>query len=232
MENRYLHLFETQSQYNTERTGNNYEEPWVSLVKETGEVKFNKTFNANGHEYVDLGLPSGTLWAPCNLGAINPEDYGDFYAWGEVEPKTTFSWDTYKFGTSDNITKYNEADGLTQLELIDDAAHIQLGGDWCIPTNDQFNELINSCTTQRGAFVNGIKGVNFTRNGKSLFIPYAGQRGLVNSDGTGSIAYVWTSSLSAYTVSARMLISNSESISVQYVTRYPGLSIRPVLVPV
>ena len=110
----------------------------------------------NGHEWVDLGLPSGTKWATCNIGADNPQDYGNYYAWGEVTPKEVYDWDTYKYGGSDyyQLTRYNTnsyygrngfADGKTVLELEDDAAHFNWGGKWRMPTTAQQDELCALC---------------------------------------------------------------------------------------
>ena len=107
----------------------------------------------NGHEWVDLGLPSGTKWATCNIGADNPQDYGNYYAWGEVTPKDVYNWSTYKYGY-DKLTKYNIesrygrngfADGKTVLELEDDAAHFNWGGKWRMPTKAQQDELCALC---------------------------------------------------------------------------------------
>lgn len=108
-------------------------------------------------EYVDLGL--SVKWATFNVGAIAPEDYGNYFAWGEVEPKAEYSWENYKWGdgTASNMTKYNEKDGLTTLKLEDDAAHVNWDGKWRMPTDAEFTELREKCiwewTTQNG--VNG-----------------------------------------------------------------------------
>lgn len=93
------------------------------------------------HEYVDLGLPSGTLWATCNVGAENPEDAGDYFAWGETEPKDTYLWSNYKYGKYSVMLKYNDTDSLTSLEESDDVAYQKWGSDWCMPTQTQFQEL-------------------------------------------------------------------------------------------
>lgn len=108
-----------------------------------------------GHEWVDLGLPSGTKWATCNVGAKNPKEYGNYYAWGEVTPKDVYDWSTYKYGSNyDQLTRYNTdsvvgkngfADGKTVLELSDDAAHFNWGGKWRMPTKTQQNELRALC---------------------------------------------------------------------------------------
>ncbi|MCQ2319676.1 MAG: hypothetical protein MJZ90_12290 [Bacteroidales bacterium] len=103
------------------------------------------------HEYVDLGLPSGLLWATCNVGADSPEDYGDYFAWGETETKSDYDWDTYKWcnGSYNTLTKYNTkssygtVDNKTTLELSDDAARANWGGSWRMPTEAEFQELIN-----------------------------------------------------------------------------------------
>ena len=108
----------------------------------------------NGHEWVDLGLPSGTKWATCNIGAKNPQDYGNYYAWGEVTPKDVYNWSTYKYGSNyDQLTRYTDryygrnrfADGKTVLELEDDAAHFNWGGKWRMPTHAQQDELYDQC---------------------------------------------------------------------------------------
>ncbi len=123
---------------------------------------FTKYMKKGVHEYVDLGLPSGTLWAPCNIGAENPEEYGDYFAWGETEGynggKTTFEWINYKWcnGNINAMTKYCSnsglgyegfTDDLTELELADDAAYVNWGPAWRMPSIEQFQELINSSNT-------------------------------------------------------------------------------------
>ena len=162
---------------------------------------------ANGHEYVDLGLPSGTLWATCNIGATKPEEYGDYFAWGETKPKSIYDWTTYKFvnGDFDKLTKYcNESDwgnngftdNLTSLESGDDAATANWGSDWCMPTKEQWKELLEN-TTAEWTMQNGVKGRLFTskKNGKSLFLPAAGYRWDGDLNLVGSGGYYWSSSL-------------------------------------
>lgn len=125
---------------------------------------------------VDLGLPSGLLWSTCNLGATRSDEFGDFYAWGETEPKDEYTWETYKWcdGDSGSLTKYGgeySFDGKFRLDLEDDAAYVNLGKTWSIPTEEDYSELLSSCTwtwtTKRG-----VPGVSFTGpNGHSLFFP-------------------------------------------------------------
>ena len=160
----------------------------------------------NGHEYVDLGLPSGTLWATCNVGATTPEGYGDYFAWGETESKTTYSWGTYKYanGSRDQILKYcnvsNYAyygftDTLTVLQHSDDAATANWGHGWRMPTMGQWDELYQN-TTPSWTTLNGVNGRMYTAsNGNSLFLPAAGRfwDDVLVYDGLNG--YYWSSSL-------------------------------------
>lgn len=126
----------------------------------------------NGHDYVDLGLPSGTLWATCNVGADSPEVFGNYFAWGETAPKEIYDWNSYKYSIiapeqdryelnkycTDSISGYNGfVDGLTVLESVDDAATICWGDDWRTPTKDQWAELLEN-TTFTWVEENGVKG--------------------------------------------------------------------------
>ncbi len=139
------------------------------------------------HEYVNLGLPSGTLWATCNVGANAPEKYGDYFAWGETIPKNNYGWSTYKWckGTSTTMTKYctqsnygynGFTDGKTELGPEDDAAYVNWGSSWRMPTKAQQDELRGNCTwtwTTR----NGVNGQLVTGpNGNTIFLPAAGYR--------------------------------------------------------
>ena len=97
------------------------------------------------HEYVDLGLPSGTLWATCNVGADNPEDFGDYFAWGETEPKDFYDWENYKYGNCVDgfyeLYKYYSDDSLTVLEPCDDAVRANWGNEWRMPTMEEYDAL-------------------------------------------------------------------------------------------
>ena len=124
-----------------------------------------------GHEYVDLGLPSGTLWATCNVGADTPEGFGDYFAWGETEPKSVYSLETYKH--KDSIP-YSDHTGAEYLRADDDAASANWGGNWRTPTYDEWNELCQN-TTFEITTLNGVKGLCFKgSNSNVLFLPYAG----------------------------------------------------------
>ena len=192
--------------------------------------------NTGNHEYVDLGL--SVKWATCNVGANAPEEYGDYFAWGETQPKTTYDWSTYKWcnGSYDTQTKYctdsyyGTVDNKTQLELSDDAARANWGGSWRMPTTEEQQELINNCTwtwtTQNG--VNGYK-VTSKKNGNSIFLPAAGYRDDSSLNYAGSTGYDWSSSLSSdYPGDAYGLGFNSDLVGWGYYYRYYGHSVRPV----
>ena len=196
------------------------------------------------YEYVDLDLPSGTLWATMNIGASKPEQYGDYFAWGETSGynggKTDFSWSTYTLckGSSTTLTKYNNSsdygtvDNKTELELADDAAYVNWGPNWRMPSVEQFVELINSSyTTTEWTTVNGVNGWKITSktNGNSIFLPAAGCRIGTSLTSAGSNGIYWSRSLDAsYPDSARGLFFNSSGINTYYSYRCDGLSVRPV----
>ena len=197
--------------------------------------------DANGHEYVDLGLPSGTKWATCNVGANSPEEFGNYFAWGETEPKTTYSWSTYKWwnGSRSTMTKYctsfsdGTVDNKTILELSDDAANANWGSDWRMPTKAELDELRNTFyttwtwTTQNG--VNGYKVTSKT-NGNSIFLPAAGYRNDSDLGEAGSYGYYWSSSLlTSSSYYAYVLLFNSSYVDWGSFDRYYGLSVRAVL---
>ncbi len=162
---------------------------------------------ANSHEYVDLGLPSGILWATCNVGATSPEDYGDFYAWGETQPKEKYDWlveGDYKWGIDDSaspnygMVKYNSTDGKTILDSSDDAATANWGGEWRMPTREECQELLTNCTWQWTTLkgVNGYKvSSNVEGNSNYIFLPAAGRSHATELIGVGSDGNYWSSSL-------------------------------------
>ena len=173
------------------------------------ELIFLTTTMHNGHEYIDLGL--SVKWATCNVGASQPEEYGDYFAWGETRPKSTYNWSTYKWcnGSYTSLTKYctkgyygpvdnyyGPVDNKTQLELSDDAARANWGGSWRMPTHDELNELKEKCTwtwtTQNG--MDGYKVTSKT-NGRSIFLPASGYRGGGSLYSAGSYGCYWSSSL-------------------------------------
>ena len=197
----------------------------------------------DGHEYVDLGLPSGTLWATCNVGANSPEEYGEYFAWGETEPKSNYSWSTYKYckGSDDTLTKYctdsryGTVDNKEELEPSDDAATVNWGSGWQMPSYEQLNELINSSyTTKTWTTMNGVYGRKITSksNDNSIFLPAAGYRYGASLYHAGSYGYYWSRSLDAsYSGGAYGLSFDSSYVRTGvYGGRYDGLSVRPVRV--
>ena len=198
---------------------------------------------ADKHEYVDLGLPSGTLWATCNVGASKPEEAGDYFAWGENETKETFAFENYKWGNDsyDNFTKYctnslfGNVDNNSEILSEDDAATANWGSDWCTPSKDQFNELTNSAyTTTEWIVQNGVNGMKVTskKNGKNLFIPAAGQRWKKLED-VGKYGYYWSRSLEKGSLAAYLLaFYNNDGLNIYdgLTPRPTGLTIRPVRV--
>ena len=180
-------------------------------------------------EQVDLGLPSGTIWAAWNLGASSPEEYGDYYAWGETELQYKNIWETYKFGTKDNLTKYNEEDRKTILDLEDDAAHVILGGKWHIPTREQIQELFDN-TTNEHSELNGVKGRLFTSktNNNTLFFPYSGFKSGSSIVGGGLWSSCWSSSLDILYHYATTLYSKFNDSKFDFSNRCNGYSVRGV----
>ena len=186
---------------------------------------------------VDLGLPSGTLWADRNVGADSPEAYGDYFAWGETEPKSTYNWSTYKWcrGSYDTMTKYctkrtyGTKDKKTVLDLEDDAAYVNMGTEWRMPTYDEQKELRNSCTWTCTA-QNGTNGYRVTGpNGKSIFLPAAGYRYDSSLYNAGSNGYYWSASLyEGDPNSAWGLYFNSGNYFTSGNFRYYGHTVRAV----
>ena len=198
------------------------------------------------HTYVDLGLPSGTLWATCNIGANSPEEYGDYFAWGETKGYNRdkdFNEFTYRWYSdpSHDLTKYcteriygynGFTDDKTELDLEDDAAYVNWGSGWRMPSYEQYQELINSnYTTAKWTTQNGVKGRKITSNanGNSIFLPAAGYRHHDLLRNAGSNGYYWSRMLDTINPdNARSLGFDWSSIVTRYDTRYCGQSVRPV----
>ena len=193
-------------------------------------------------DWVDLGLPSGLLWASCNVGATAPEEYGDYFAWGETATKEVYNWSTYHYCTVDGegnmstLTKYNTmtyfgtVDSLTTLEPGDDAATANMGGDARTPTYDEWNELLNN-TTSEWTTLNGVSGRKFTApNGKSIFLPAAGGRFGSEPNLAGSDGDYWSSSLYADEPDYARLFSfhSGDQFMSDYGYRDYGFSVRAV----
>jgi hypothetical protein len=187
--------------------------------------------SGSDHSYVDLGLPSGTLWATCNVGANSPEDCGNYFAWGETQPKSVYNWYTYQYDDGSNLTKYTGNDGLTTLLPEDDAATANWGSDWRMPTDEEWQELRDN-TTHTWTTQNGVNGMLFTAlNGNSLFLPAAGYRDNSSLNLAGSYGSYWSSSLyTVYLYDAWGFYFGSTYSYVDYGDRYDGQSVRAVRV--
>ena len=191
-----------------------------------------ETPTINGHEYVDLGLPSGLLWATCNVGATSPEEYGNYYAWGETTTKSSYSSSncpTYELSYS-TLQSQGYIDSEGNLNPQYDAATANWGGDWRMPTRAEQEELLCNCTwtwtTQNG--VNGYK-VTSKVNSNYIFLPAAGYRGgssLYNAESNG---YYWNSTPNeSFSSLAYVLSLYSDYHGISYYRRYEGQSVRPV----
>ena len=190
----------------------------------------------NGHEYVDLGL--SVKWATCNVGASSPGDYGSYFAWGETRPKSNYDWNTYKYcnGSYVSMTKYctqsdyGSVDNRTRLEMSDDAARANWGGSWRMPTYGELDELKNQCTWQ-WTTQNGHKGYKVTskKNGNSIFLPAAGDRGGTSTGNVGFYGYYWSSSHStSRSDGAYYLYFGSGEVDWSDDNRHFGQSVRAV----
>ena len=191
------------------------------------------------HDYIDLGL--SVKWATCNVGATKPEEYGNYYAWGETETKSKYSEDTYKWSNDGcyTFTKYNTSssygtvDNKTVLDPEDDAARANWGGAWRMPTDAEWTELRTKCTWTWTDDYNGtgVKGriVTSNINGNSIFLPAAGYRSDGDLYGAGIGSY-WSSSLDGYyPFRAYYVQFYSDYVGWSAISRYCGQSVRPVL---
>ena len=218
----------------------------VEVYNTTGDIIETKekndaiTFYANNaivmpelavHDYVDLGL--SVMWATCNVGATTPEEYGDYFAWGETEAKQNFSWEIYKWcnGTKSTITKYNATDGLTTLLPEDDAAHVNWGGQWRMPTKEELTELREQCTW-KWVTINGIKGNKVIGpNGNSIFLPAGGSYNTFDDqlNSAGVHGWIYSSTKSSVDNQAQEMGTSSSGAAQTSCSRCLGLNIRPVL---
>lgn len=194
-------------------------------------MQYEKSGSRYGHDYVDLGLPSGLKWATCNVGADSPEKYGDYYAWGETVKKSSYHEDnseTYEYWNLEDFTgnaKY-------------DAARANWGGKWRMPTYAEMRELLRECDWTDTRLINGVDGYRVTGpNGNSIFLPAAGYYSGSSLKNAGSNGYYWTSTpvedndiiaYSLYFDSNFHVVGNGRSWFYDY-DRYYGLSVRPVI---
>ena len=240
----------------TARAGKVYAECGVTVLKPKeapeGAVDLGLELTSeNGSKYL-------IFWAKCNLGAGKPEEYGDYYAWGETEPyygsvdplswksgkEAGYEWASYRWcdGTSNSLTKYNTksgsgtVDNKTVLEPADDAAHVSLGGDWRMPTEAEWKALVEQCSwtwtdNYNGTGVAGhiVSGKKEGYMDKSIFLPATGYMSGTSASLTGFLGSYWASSLSTdVPVNAWNVILSSGLATPSYNDRCVGQSVRPV----
>lgn len=252
---KYIKKFNEHSEYEGFIQTEEFIKPNVSYCKLQEEVHYNPRPlppNTNGHAYVDLGLPSGTLWATMNVGAASETDIGLYFSWGETQGYTAlqvgtdknFTWNDYELSTNGTSQQYNFnkycsnrqygynkfTDYIFRLELSDDATYANWEGDWHIPTKNNFQELISNTTVTWDSVK---KGYNFTAtNGNNLFMPVTGYC----SDGrvldTDQSCNYWTSSLDdSNCVKSMNLAFTNNNVNLTSVNRCYGLSIRGIILP-
>ena len=192
---------------------------------------------------VDLGIvmtrEDGTTynlyWAKSNLCenglCANTDDYGDYFAWGETEDKTDYSWSTYKFGSSESgpFSKYNDTDKKTALDPEDDVAHVKLGGKWRMPTQEEWDALREQC--KFGVYNGEVTGYLITGpNGNTILLPFPGFGDGSQREGVKDVGYYWSSSFSPEYpgYSASFFFSDNASNGRLTLERYYGCSVRPV----
>lgn len=228
-------------------SGNTSEkEGWAEIARQLALLKAAAGIGGSTDkvEYVDLGLPSGNLWATCNLGASTPEQYGDYYAWGEVEPKQEYTYPNHKWykegAPSQGFTKYNNEDGKLTLEDEDDAVIQKLGNGWRTPTLADFRELTNQkLTTIKKTTLNGVAGYQITskKNGKSIFIPFASfkrdkpQTREISADEEVAICMTNLRRIDYQVFNAWTFAFQNDRIGRYGKLRTDGISIRPVKGP-
>ncbi|MDE6484063.1 MAG: hypothetical protein K2L14_01530 [Duncaniella sp.] len=174
----------------------------------------------NGHEYVDLGLPSGLKWATCNVGASSPSEYGDYFAWGETTTKTQYT-------TSNSVT-YNKGFGEISGNAQYDAARANWGSTWRMPAKLEMQELIEKCTWTLTT-KSGITGYLVTGpNGNQIFLPHAGRKNGTTLEYAGSQGLYWSSTPDSDTRYSNFLVFTTFSVKTDWGSRYFGRSVRPV----
>jgi hypothetical protein len=245
---KYLKAFETEAEYTAYKNGSYFVTPNVSYIRENGVIEYNKA--SLRYNMVDLGLPSGILWADRNVGASSPEEAGLYFQWGDTVGYTAeqalngekiFDWTSY-FDTTDNgatFIKYSN-DKLTALETSDDAVIANMGSEYRMPTKDEVDELRDNCSItfidlqgneysqdENDLTADTLKGIKFTgNNGNSIFIPFVGA--LWKSAINTSYLCTWASDLSSNDSHGNGLIYTSTGQPNDFITRSAGLTIRAV----
>lgn len=206
--------------------GNNSVNAQVGKTQKRTAVR--KTINRQQtHQAIDLGLPSGTKWASCNVGANKPEEYGDYYAWGETTTKKEYTKENYRYYK--NWEYVNIGDDISGTQY--DVAHVKWGGKWQMPTQEQIKELFDNCKYE-WTTLNGVKGEKFTGpNGGSIFFPAAGLRWNGDLSDAGEFGYYWSSTQTPDVSASAYNLDFYSGVAYWYYGGYRGygLSVRPVV---
>ena len=226
-----LNIFSLVAEYENAKSGGVLNVPNVSFINESGGVIYLPELNDpyNGYEYVDLGLPSGLKWATCNVGASSPEQTGLYFAWGETtgytDEQVTSGVRLFNYGS------YTASSISTDLTLEQDAAHVNLGGNWRMPTKAEYKELFDNCNVSWTADYNGtgVKGRVFTSklNENSVFFPTAGVCDGSSVSSVGSSGDYWSASWDS-TYDAWALYFDSRDQYTGRSARSYGFSVRGV----
>ena len=187
----------------------------------------------NGYEYVNLGLPSGLKWATCNVGATSPEQAGLYFVWGETVGYTREHVENSKHLFSNKVYKAGPAASISaDLTLEQDAAHVNLGGNWRMPTKEEFQELKNNTTHTWTTDYNGtkVKGyiVTSKTNGKSIFLPAAGDGDGSHVYNVGEFGFYWLASWQSSFIAYRVYLSSKKSFYTDDYDGYYGYPVRAV----
>lgn len=200
-----------------------------------------KSHYINNHLFVDLGLPSGVLWANANIGAEKVADAGDYYAWGETETKESYNLSGYKYYADNAYTKYTYQDKRTTLENSDDVAYVKWGNSCRMPTEAELEELISTDNTKwewttktdsKGKTIGGIK-ITSNKNGNSIFLPAAGYLiGSTNQEPNSNYGNYWSNTYKTNKEATTLRFNSSvvKPWSSTYWDRSYGLPVRPVAV--
>ena len=187
--------------------------------------------DSNHPHMIDLGLPSGTKWSCCNVGADKPESFGGYYAWGETEEKEKYSWETYLYGDGSDYGAYDI--GVDIAGTTYDVAYVKQGSNWRMPTLDQMEEITSSCTSE-WTTLNDVKGLKITgSNGNSIFLPAAGEKYTYSSTdgltGDGVKGHYWTSNCQPDFIGNVRLLNFAEDLcGIGSYGRSDGITVRAV----
>ncbi len=203
--------------FSCDNKGNEPDDPQGGQTDQSGGEETPAPDPYNGHAYVDLGL--SVKWATCNVGATKPEEYGNYYAWGETTTKSEYTPENYTYAENSEV-----------LPLDRDAAAVNMGGDWRMPTSEEQQELIDECTWT-WTTLNDVRGYNVEGpNGNAIFLPAAGYRYDSDLNYAGSYGYYWSSSLdTGNSDDAYYLYFYSDYVDWDLSSRYCGLSVRGVI---